>query len=98
MSRIAVVIVNYNAGTMLRDCLAALAAQTERPARVLVVDNGSRDGSIEACRAEFPWAEYHLLGANLGFARANNVAIDMAGDCEWVALLNPDAFPEPGWI
>lgn len=98
MSRVAVIIVNYNAGGMLRQCLAALAAQTERPARVLVVDNGSRDGSIEACRPDFPWAEYHLLNANLGFARANNLAIDLASDCDWVALLNPDAFPEPEWI
>jgi GT2 family glycosyltransferase len=48
MSRVAVIIVNYNAGAMLRECLAALAAQTMRPARVLVVDNGSRDGSLEA--------------------------------------------------
>jgi GT2 family glycosyltransferase len=98
MSRVAVVIVNYNAGGMLRQCLEALAAQTEPAARVLVVDNGSRDGSAEACRDDFPWAEYHMLGANLGFARGNNVAVELVADCEWVALLNPDAFPEPRWI
>jgi len=98
MSRIAVIIVNYNGGAMLRDCLAALGAQTMRPARVLVVDNGSRDGSLEACRADFPWVEFHSMGANLGFARGNNVAIEMVDDCDWVALLNPDAFPNPQWI
>ena len=98
MSRIAVIIVNYNGGEMLRDCLAALEAQTVRPARVLVIDNGSRDTSIADARAAHPWAEFHLLNANLGFARANNIGIDMAADCEWIALLNPDAFAEPRWI
>lgn len=98
MSRIAVIIVNYNGGEMLARCLAAVSAQTVRPARVLVLDNGSCDGSIDGCRVESPWAEYCLLNANLGFARANNLGVKMADDCEWVALLNPDAFPEPTWI
>jgi GT2 family glycosyltransferase len=39
-----------------------------------------------------------LLGVNAGFAQANNVAVDLVPDCEWVALLNPDAFAQPGWI
>jgi GT2 family glycosyltransferase len=98
VSRLAVIVVNYNAGGMLQDCLAALARQSVRPARVLVMDNGSRDGSIEACRPLFPWVEFHLLGANEGFAKANNVAVDLVPDCEWVAFLNPDAFAEPAWI
>lgn len=98
MSRVAVIVVNYNAGMMLRDCLSALDRQTVRPARVLVMDNGSGDGSIDECRPLFPWVEFHLLNANLGFARANNLAIELVSDCEWVALLNPDAFAEPSWI
>jgi GT2 family glycosyltransferase len=98
MIRTAVIIVNYNGGEMLRRCLAAVSAQTEPPARVLVMDNGSRDGSIDACRADFPRVEFRLLDANLGFARANNVGIDEVADCDWVALLNPDAFPAPTWI
>jgi GT2 family glycosyltransferase len=98
MSRVAVIVVNYNAGTMLRDCLSALDRQTVRPAHVLVMDNGSRDGSVDECRSDFPWVEFHLLNANLGFAKANNLAIELTSDCEWVALLNPDAFAEPSWI
>lgn len=96
--RVAVIIVNYNAGDLLRRCLAALAAQTLRPHRVLVMDNGSHDGSVAACEAGFPQMEFHRLNANLGFARANNVAVDRVLDCEWVALLNPDAFPDPHWL
>ncbi len=83
---------------MLQDCLAALQAQTAKPCRVLVMDNGSGDGSIADARDKHAWAEYHLLNDNVGFARANNLGIDLAADCEWVALLNPDAFPERDWI
>lgn len=97
MLRLAVIIVNFNGGTLLQRCLGALEQQTVAPARVIVADNGSTDGSIGACRSRFPWAEYHLFGDNLGFARANNLAVAMVDDCEWVALLNPDAFADPGW-
>jgi len=96
--RVAVIIVNYNAGAMLRECLLSLQAQSERPARVLVMDNGSHDDSMELCQAAFPWVEFHRLNANLGFARANNIAVELVSDCEWIALLNPDAFPDKRWL
>jgi GT2 family glycosyltransferase len=65
---------------------------------VVVVDNASRDGSVEACRAAHPWAEFHVLPENVGFARANNLGVAMVADCEWVALLNPDAFAQLTWV
>lgn len=83
---------------MLQECLSAIGAQTVPPARVLVMDNGSRDTSIADAKGNHPWAEYHLLGGNLGFAKANNIGIELAGDCDWVALINPDAFAAAGWI
>jgi GT2 family glycosyltransferase len=98
MSRIAVVVVNYNGGSMLLECLASLAAQTVSADRVLIYDNGSTDGSLEAARQAHPWAEYHASGVNHGFARGNNLAVALVADCEWIALLNPDAFPAPDWI
>jgi GT2 family glycosyltransferase len=98
MSRVAVIIVNYNAGEMLHQCLAALQVQSVRPARVLVMDNGSQDGSLDRCQSSFAWAEFHRLNANLGFARANNIAVELVPDCEWLALLNPDAFPDRQWL
>lgn len=98
MSRLAVIIVNYNGGEMLHDCLAAVAVQTRPADRVLVLDNHSTDGSIDRCRAAFPQVEFHQQSANLGFARGNNVAIELAADCDWIALLNPDAFPAPTWL
>ena len=96
--RVAVVIVNANAGAYLERALEHLERQTVAPARVIVVDNASRDGSTAVVRSRFPWAELVEPGVNLGFAAANNLAIRQAEDCDFVALLNPDAFPEPRWL
>jgi GT2 family glycosyltransferase len=101
---VAVIIVNHNGGGCLSRCLSCLAAQHLLPTRIVVFDNGSADGSIAA--AEQVAADddrlaqrivFHLNGENLGFAVANNRAVAMC-DTEFVALLNPDAFPEPGWL
>ncbi|MCB1876335.1 MAG: glycosyltransferase family 2 protein [Chromatiales bacterium] len=95
---VAVVIVNYNAGEMLERCLLALSRQTRVPDRVLVVDNASSDRSVEQARPSLTTAEFILSKDNLGFAAANNLAVQRAADCDWIALLNPDAFPEPHWL
>jgi GT2 family glycosyltransferase len=93
-----VVVVNWNSGQLLERCLRALAGQTVQPARTIVVDNGSSDGSADGLEERFPDVNVLRLGVNAGFARANNLAVDRAEGCEWVALVNPDAFPEPAWL
>jgi len=93
---VTVVIVNWNGGTVLDECLAQLLKQSLPPARILLMDNGSTDGSVE--RAEqVAGITVRRMGANLGFAAANNRAVAEC-DTEWVALLNPDAFAEPHWL
>jgi GT2 family glycosyltransferase len=94
---IAVVVVSYNSSRYLEDCLRSLRAQTVAPRRVLIVDNASRDGSADICR-RFPGMELIEAGGNLGFAAGNNLGVARADDCEWIALLNPDAFAAPDWI
>jgi GT2 family glycosyltransferase len=98
--RVAVVIVNYNAGGHLNRALEHVRAQTRRPDRVVVVDNASTDGSLGSVRARFPEVRVEQLDRNLGFAAANNRAFKaLATDgFTHVALLNPDAFPEPRWL
>jgi GT2 family glycosyltransferase len=96
--KIAVVIVNWNGGDYLPECLRALAVQDRSPDRVIVVDNASTDGSLDEALQRFPSIEPIRLPTNVGFAAANNVALSACGDCEWVALLNPDAFPAPRWL
>jgi GT2 family glycosyltransferase len=95
---VAVVIVNKDAGAYLARTLEALSRQTVRPERVIVVDNASADGSADGLESRFPFAEVHRLRENLGFAGGNNYGVGHAGDVEWIALLNPDAFAEPTWL
>lgn len=96
--KIALVIVNYNSGGLLKECLTAVDGQTRRPNRVVVVDNASADDSLSGIAETWPHVEMLRLDRNAGFAVANNRAIERCGDCDWIALLNPDAFPDPGWL
>jgi GT2 family glycosyltransferase/peptidoglycan/LPS O-acetylase OafA/YrhL len=98
VTRVGVVIVNKNAGVHLAHTLESVMAQSLRPHRVIVVDNASDDGSLDGLDARFPSVEFIRSADNLGFAAGNNLAVRALDDCELVALLNPDAFPEPAWL
>jgi len=95
---VAVIIVNFNSGTLLGECLRHLQAQSRIPERIIVVDNASEDGAIEPLLLVYPEVEWIRLERNVGFAAANNLAARQAVGVEWLALLNPDAFPEPDWL
>jgi GT2 family glycosyltransferase len=97
-NRTAVVVVNFNGGEIIERCLEAVAAQTVRPERTIVVDNASTDGSADRIATQFPHVELIRLHENVGFAGGNNVGARAAEGCDWLALLNPDAFPEPTWL
>lgn len=97
-ARVAVIIVNFNSGVLLARCLGQLRAQTQSPERVIVVDNASEDASADSVETDYPGAELIRLQQNVGFSAANNLAVRQAGEVEWGALLNPDAFPEPDWL
>lgn len=98
MAAVAVIVVNWNSGKHLARCLGSIYAQTMRPKRVILVDNASSDGSMDGVETRFPGVEAVRLDYNAGFAVANNIAVKMAADCAWIALLNPDAFAEPDWM
>lgn len=97
MPNAAVVIPTWNGRDLLRGCLDALALQTLSPAAVVVVDNGSTDGTRELLASEYPHVRLVPFDHNTGFAVAVNAGI-RATDTEWVALLNNDAQPEPSWL
>jgi GT2 family glycosyltransferase len=69
---------------------------------VLIVDNASADGTCaaiaDATRGWTVRVRVVQAGANIGFAAANNRAVLQLAGCDLIALLNPDAFPEPGWL
>src|SRR5437588_5307962 len=93
-SAISVAIPNWNGRRWLPGCLDALAAQTRTPAQVIVVDNGSADGSLGYLRDEHPHVEVVELGSNTGFAHAANRAFALARG-ELVALINSDVVLAP---
>jgi len=88
------VVVNYNAGPALLDCVASVLAQDPVP-ELVVVDNASTDGSADALRHAHPGVRIVHSGANLGYARAANLGI-AATDAPVVAVLNPDTVLRPG--
>jgi GT2 family glycosyltransferase/nucleoside-diphosphate-sugar epimerase len=93
---ISVVIVNYNGGPFLLRSVGSALASTV-PVDLCVVDNGSVDGSVQALRSTYGGdSRLRLIenGVNLGFARANNVALKRAGG-DWLLLLNPDCVLQP---
>ena len=101
MTRIAVVIVNFNTRDLLRMCLQSLAtAATTAELEVWVVDNGSRDQSMTMVATEFP--QVHIIESthNGGFSYANNLAIrpliQRPDAPEYVMILNPDTVVEVG--
>ncbi|MBO6238114.1 MAG: glycosyltransferase family 2 protein, partial [Bacteroidales bacterium] len=95
MANILVVIVTFNARKWVRKCLKSLEKST-LPADVLVVDNGSADGTLERIRAEFPGTRIIETGENLGFGAANNIGLRIALDegYQFAYLLNQDAWLE----
>ncbi|HYC80573.1 MAG TPA: glycosyltransferase family 2 protein, partial [Solirubrobacterales bacterium] len=92
-----VFIPNYNGEARIGRALAGLRAQTSEVA-VVVVDNGSRDGSVELLRERYPEVKLVALGANLGFGPALNRAVAADPEADPVILLNDDAAPEPDFV
>ncbi len=96
---VSVVVVNWNAGFLLDQCISSLLAQAVLPHEIIVFDNASTDGAVVRIVDTFPSVRVLESRSNLGFAAANNLAIQaVSSRSEWVAFLNPDAFPEPGWL
>lgn len=96
---VTVLIVNFNGRRHLPACLAALAGQTlpQHRYEVVVVDNASRDGSVEWLRREHPWVRVVARPDNAGFAGGNNAGLPFARG-RYLALLNNDTIPDPHWL
>jgi GT2 family glycosyltransferase len=91
-----VVVVTWQGAHLLPDCLESLRRQTVAH-EVLVVDNGSTDGTEDLLAARFPEVRVVQTGANLGFAGGAQCGLEAARS-PLVALLNNDAVAEPGWL
>lgn len=98
MNRYTLIIVNWNSWDLLSQCLEKLKSQTFQNFTVLVIDNASCHPVPHGLHSRYPDVTFIQNHINHGFAAANNQAIALLNDSEWVALLNPDAFPEPDWL
>ncbi len=92
--RSTIIIPNYNGMQYIENCLRSLQGE---PARILVVDNGSTDGSRELVEERFPQVEVITLQENRGFCEAVNRGI-AASRTTYVILLNNDTTVEPGFV
>jgi hypothetical protein len=100
--KLSIVIICWNDLRVVKDCLRSIFENTkETEFEVIVSDNGSTDGSIEYIRTQFPAVHLIENGANLGFAKANNIGIKQAQG-EYILILNPDTIIHSGsldrWI
>jgi GT2 family glycosyltransferase len=87
---VSALVVTHNVKDLLLQCLRAFYATSDVPVEVVVVDNGSTDGSAAAATAEFPKATVLLEQKNLGYGRAANIGLERCQG-RFVLLLNPDA-------
>jgi GT2 family glycosyltransferase len=91
-----VVVVAYNPGYFLRDCVASIYS-TQPEVEVVVVDNASTDGAVERVKSEFPAVRVVWNEKNVGFGAGNNLGVAHAKGV-FLVFLNPDATVTDGWL
>ncbi len=96
--KVGAIVVNWRSREHLKQCLACLASQERSFFRIVVVDNDEGDESGAWLHPQPENLHFFAMGYNAGFARANNHAAAYLADCDWIALVNPDAFLAPSWL
>ncbi|MEM3730870.1 MAG: glycosyltransferase family 2 protein [Candidatus Bathyarchaeia archaeon] len=96
--RVSVIVLNWNGKKWLKNCLSSILSQgLDEKFEVLLVDNGSTDGSVEYVEQNFPQVKVIKLDRNYGFAEGNNRGAKFAcGD--YLVFVNMDTKAEDGWL
>jgi len=94
---ISVIIPNWNGRDLLKDCLKSLKNQSYKNFEIILVDNGSTDGSVEYVKNNFPKVRIISLQKNFGFARAINEGVKVSR-AEYIVLLNNDTSVDKEFI
>ncbi len=95
--KVTVVIPNYNGIKYIRNCMDSLRLQSVKGFEILVVDNGSKDGSLEILQEEYPEARVIALEENTGFCHAVNLGI-RESNTPYVILLNNDTIADSDFV
>jgi GT2 family glycosyltransferase len=95
--RVSIIVVNWNGREHLPDCLGSLEQQTYTDFEIIVVDNGSADGSVEFIQKNYPTVHIVRLPENRGFAAGNNAGLTHATG-EFIITLNNDTCADTGWL
>jgi GT2 family glycosyltransferase len=94
---VSIIILIYNNEKDLAECIPSILNQTYKNFELLIVDNGSTDGSVELVKTRYPGIRLIETGANLGYAGGNNIGFKEAkGD--YIVVINPDTFVDPDWL
>lgn len=96
-SLISIIILNYNGGKLVEECIDSVLKSDYTNFEVILVDNNSKDDSHKKCKELFPNILLIENKENLGFCGGNNVGIRAARG-EYVVILNPDTVVEPDWL
>jgi hypothetical protein len=96
-SLVSIIVLNYNAGKLLLNCVESIKKSSYQNMEILVVDNISSDGSQIRCKEKFPDIKLIQNTKNLGYCGGNNVGIKEAKG-EFIIILNPDTIVESNWI
>jgi GT2 family glycosyltransferase len=101
LRKIVVIILTYKQQAKTLECLSYLNSEPKMPFQILVWDNGSQDGTVEAIREAFPQVTAHLHSENLGVAGGRNAAAQMAIEemgATHLLFLDNDIWVEPGFV
>tara|TARA_Y100000590_G_scaffold463122_1_gene629062 strand:+ start:27695 stop:28735 length:1041 start_codon:yes stop_codon:yes gene_type:complete len=94
---VSVIVLNYNAGELLLNCVKSLKKSTYKNLEIIVVDNISSDGSQTECKERFSDIKLIQNKENLGYCGGNNVGIRQA-EGQFIVILNPDTIVESDWL
>jgi len=94
---VSIIIVNYNAGELLHNCVKSIFESNYKNLEVIVVDNNSHDKSHHDCKEKFSQIKLIENKENLGYCAGNNVGINIATG-KYLVILNPDTTVTPFWL
>jgi len=94
---VSVIVLNYNAGELLLNCIGSIKKSTYKNLEIIVVDNISTDKSQETCKKKYPDIKLVQNNENFGYCEGNNIGIREAKG-NYIIILNPDTIVESNWI